>query len=58
MIQGNQAWLQQLGQLQKQPLYALEIPAVGVILSSFEPALLAPPGGYGVLGYGIGGYGQ
>ncbi len=58
MIEGNQNWLTQLGQLQKQPLYALEIEGVGVILASFDPSLLAPPGGYGVLGYGIGGYGQ
>ena len=58
MIQGNQIWLNALGQFQKQPLYALEIEGVGVILASFDPALLAPQGGYGVLGYGIGGYGQ
>jgi hypothetical protein len=58
MIEGNQTWLNQLGQLQKQPLYALEIPGTGLILASFDISLLAPPGGYGVLGYGIGGYGQ
>ncbi len=58
MIEANQAWLAQLNQAQKQPLYALEIQELGIILVSFDPSVLAPPGGYGVLGYGIGGYGQ
>lgn len=58
MIQGNQAWQNALSQLQKQPLYVLEIPDFGVVISSFDSTLLnVGIGGYGVALYGVGGYG-
>lgn len=58
MIQGNQAWQQALSQLQKQPLYVLEIPEFAVMIASFSAtALGVNVGGYGVGLYGIAGYG-
>lgn len=58
MIQGNQTWQTALAQLQKQPLYVLEISGFGVIIASFDSTLLSVGiGGYGVSLYGIGGYG-
>lgn len=53
MIQGNQTWQMALAQLQKQPLYVLQIPDFGVILASFSTSAV----GVGVAGYGVGGYG-
>lgn len=53
MIQGNTAWQQALAQLQKQPLYVLQIPDFGVILASFSVAAT----GVGISGYGVGEYG-
>ncbi|MGH9358560.1 MAG: hypothetical protein ACRD4Q_09900 [Candidatus Acidiferrales bacterium] len=58
MIQGNQTWQNALAQLQKQPLYVLEIPAFGVVVASFSASALGVTiGGYGVELYGIAGYG-
>ncbi len=58
MIQGNQNWQTALAQLQKQPLYVLEIPDFGVVIASFSASALGVTvGGYGVVLYGIGGYG-
>lgn len=53
MIQGNIAWQQALAQLQKQPLYVLQIPDFGVILAGFSVAAT----GVGISGYGVGEYG-
>ena len=53
MIQGNQTWQMALSQLQKQPLYVLQIPAFGVILATFSMAGT----GVSLNGYGIGLYG-
>jgi hypothetical protein len=53
MIQGNTTWQVALAQLQKQPLYVLQIPAFGVILASFS----ASATGVGLTGYGVGLYG-
>ena len=53
MIQGNQTWQIALGQLQKQPLYILQIPDFGVILASFSISATQ----VGVSGYGSGLYG-
>ena len=57
MIQGNQTWTSALAQHQKQPLYVLQIPAFGIYLSSFSAGLISILGGYGVIPYGLGGYG-
>lgn len=53
MIQGNATWQQALAQLQKQPLYILQIPDFGVMLASFSIAAT----GVGVSGYGVSAYG-
>ena len=53
MIKGNQAWQTALAQLQKQPLYVLQIPDFGVILTSFSAAAA----GVTLTGYGAGLYG-
>jgi hypothetical protein len=53
MIQGNQTWQMALAQLQKQPLYVLQIPDFGVVLASFSTAAT----GVGIGGYGVGAYG-
>ncbi len=42
-----------MAQLQKQPLYVLQIPDFGVVLASFSVAAT----GVGVSGYGVGLYG-
>jgi hypothetical protein len=61
MIQGNQAWMQALAQPAKQPLYVLQIPSFGIVITSFllsaAPLVESGPGGYGVILYGIGLYG-
>lgn len=58
MIQGNQTWQMALAQLQKQPLYVLQIPDFGVILASFSTSAVGVAvAGYGVGGYGVAGYG-
>jgi hypothetical protein len=58
MIQGNQTWQMALAQLQKQPLYVLQIPDFGVVLASFSTATTGVGvGGYGVDGYGVAPYG-
>ena len=53
MISGNTTWQLALAQLQKQPLYILQIPDFGVILASFSVAAT----GVGISGYGVGLYG-
>jgi len=58
MIQGNQTWQMALAQLQKQPLYVLQIPDFGVILTTFSMAANGVVlNGYGVASYGIAPYG-
>ncbi len=57
MINGNQTWTAALAQPQKQPLYIFQIPQFGIIISSFDPALIQPQSGYGNTSYGVGGYG-
>jgi hypothetical protein len=58
MIQGNQTWQTALSQLQKQPLYVLEISDFGIVIASFSAeALGVGVGGYGVALYGMAGYG-
>ena len=57
MILGNQTWQAALGQNVKQPLYVLQIPVFGIFLSSFSVKLVSLMGGYGVIPYGMGGYG-
>ncbi|HLI35043.1 MAG TPA: hypothetical protein VKW70_08355 [Terriglobia bacterium] len=58
MIQGNQTWQTALSQLQKQPLYVLEIPDFGIVIASFSAAALGVGvGGYGVMLYGVAEYG-
>ena len=57
MIQANQTWLNALGQQQKRPLYVLIIPAFGIYLTSFSTSLLPALGGWGVMLWGIGGWG-
>ncbi len=59
MIQGNQTWQTALAQLQKQPLYLLQIPDFGVVLASFSSAATGVTlTGYGVGFYGIAPYGS
>lgn len=53
LIQGNQTWQTALAQLQKQPLYVLQICDFGVILTSFS----AVATGVTLTGYGVGQYG-
>ena len=58
MIQGNLTWQTALAQLQKQPLYVLQIPDLGVILASFSAnATSVTLTGYGAGLYGIAPYG-
>jgi hypothetical protein len=58
MIQGNTTWQIALAQLQKQPLYILQIPDFGVILASFSVAATGVSvSGYGVEAYGVAPYG-
>jgi len=58
MILGNQVWQNALLQQFKQPLYILEFPDFGVIIASFTTtAQSVTVGGYGVVLYGVDGYG-
>jgi hypothetical protein len=58
MITGNQAWTSALSQQAKQPLYTFEIADFGIIVASFAAgAVSVTLGGYGILLYGVGGYG-
>lgn len=58
MISGNQTWQNALAQQVKQPLYTFEIPDFGIIVGSFTTAPASvTQGGYGILLYGVGGYG-
>ncbi len=58
MISGNQTWQNALLQQSKQPLYIFEIPDFGITVASFTTAVAGiTVGGYGVILYGVGGYG-
>lgn len=59
MIQGNQNWQSGLGSLQKQPLYILQIPQFGIVISSFTQSQIQAltQTGYGAMNWGIGGWG-
>ena len=58
MIAANQAWVEELLQQKKRALYIFEITELGVIIASFTSEQLEiSTGGYGVVGYGAGGYG-
>ncbi len=58
MITGNQTWQNALLQQQKQPLFTFEIPDFGIVVASFTTTLASvTQGGYGVILYGVGGYG-
>ncbi len=57
MISGNQTWQNALTQQQKQALYTFEIPDFGIIVASFTTSAQVVLGGYGVMPYGVAGYG-
>ena len=59
MILGNQTWQTGLATPAKQPLYILIIPQFGIVLASFTASQIQPPsdGGWGVMLWGIGGWG-
>ncbi len=59
MISGNQTWQTGLNTQAKQPLYILQIPQFGIVLASFTPSTVQSltTTGYGVMWWGIGGYG-
>jgi hypothetical protein len=57
MIYGNQTWQAGLASLQKQALYVLTIPRFGVVLATFTQSQIQPPGGWGVILWGAGGWG-
>jgi hypothetical protein len=57
VIEGNQNWQNALAQLQKQPLYTLEIPAYGIVIASFSSVTQVTVGGYGIILYGASAYG-
>jgi hypothetical protein len=59
MINGNQTWQSGLTSPQKQPLYILQIPQFGIVLASFTLSQIQPlsQSGYGVMAWGIGGWG-
>lgn len=59
MIQGNQTWQLALAQLQKQAYYTVEIPDFAIAIASFTPSAQAATAlsGYGIILYGVGGYG-
>jgi hypothetical protein len=58
VIAANQAWVEELLQQKKRALYIFEITELGVIIASFTSEQVdIPTGGYGVVGYGAGGYG-
>ena len=59
MIYGNQTWQSGLTAPQKQPLYVLQIPQFGIVLASFTQSQIQSltQSGYGVMTWGIGGWG-
>jgi hypothetical protein len=59
MINGNQTWQSGLNSPVKQPLYILQIPQFGIVLASFTQSQIQPlsTSGYGVMTWGIGGWG-
>ena len=59
MIQGNQTWQSGLNAQQKQPLYILQIPQFGIVIASFTLSQIQSlsHSGYGVMDWGIGGWG-
>lgn len=59
MILGNQTWQSGLNSPQKQPLYILQIPQFGIVLASFSSSQIQPiaRSGYGVIAWGVGGWG-
>ena len=59
MISGNQTWQSGLNSPQKQPLYVLQIPQFGIVLSSFTQSQIQSltQTGYGVMNWGISGWG-
>ena len=59
MIQGNQTWQTGLSAQAKQPLYVLQIPQFGIVLASFTQSQIQSltQCGYGVMTWGIGGWG-
>lgn len=57
MINGNQTWQAGLTAQQKQALYVFIIPQFGIVLASFSQSQIQPPGGWGVMLWGAGGWG-
>jgi len=59
MIVGSQTWQQGLNTPQKQALYVLTIPQLGIVLSSFSPAQIVALSetGWGVALWGVAGWG-
>ena len=59
MISGNQTWQSGLNAQAKQPLYVLQIPQFGIVLTSFTQSQIQSltQSGYGVMSWGIGGWG-
>ncbi|HTS69292.1 MAG TPA: hypothetical protein VMO17_09935 [Terriglobia bacterium] len=59
MISGNQTWQLGLNAQAKQPLYILQIPQFGIVISSFTPSQIQAltQSGYGAMVWGIGGWG-
>jgi len=59
MINGNQTWQSGLNGQAKQPLYILQIPQFGIVIASFTQSQIQSltQSGYGVMTWGIGGWG-
>jgi hypothetical protein len=59
MINGNQTWQTGLNAKAKQPLYILQIPQFGIVIASFTQSQIQSltQSGYGVMDWGIGGWG-
>jgi hypothetical protein len=59
MISGNQTWQTGLNAQAKQPLYVLQIPQFGIVISSFTAAQIQSlsQSGYGAMVWGVGGWG-
>jgi hypothetical protein len=59
MINANQIWQSGLNASPKQPLYILQIPQFGIVLSTFSLSQIQSlaKSGYGVMTWGIGGWG-
>ena len=59
MIVGNQTWQSGLNAQQKLPLYVLQIPQLGIVIASFTLSQIQSltQSGYGVMTWGIGGWG-